>query len=328
MKKYLLIMAAFVSTSFFVGCETDDEFTAPNYAALEMGPVNTTVPLSGSTTYDVSVYTANIVSNDRIFDIEVRDATTLSEEAYSIPETVTVPGGTNEGVFTVNVDDVNLTPNGAALILGISSAEDVLVGDDFRLNVSWSCDNPLTVDFAFDAYASETSWNVVDNDGTVLLSGGGFADGAEAANVSRCLPDGEYTFTVFDSYGDGMSEAGSVTLSYAGEELVVIPGDFISERSVDFTLGEDAGAGDPYVNEDEDTDDSEGDDSEGDDSEGDDSEGDDSEGDDSEGDDSEGDDSEGDDSEGDDSEGDDSEGDDSEGDDSEGDDSEGDDSEE
>lgn len=249
-------MAAVVSTSFFTGCETDDEFTAPNYAALEMSPVNIKVPLSGSTSYDVHVYTANVVGNDRTFDVKVRSSTTLSEQAYTVPATVTVPGGTNEGVFTVNVEDVNLTPNGAALVLGIASAEDVLVGDDVKLNVSWSCDNPLTVGFVFDGYASETSWNVKDTEGNVLLSGGGFSDGTGTATVERCLPDGEYTFTVFDAYGDGLTypEEGSVSISYAGEELAQIPGDFGDEMSVDFSLGEGASAGDPYVNVEEEED--------------------------------------------------------------------------
>ncbi|MDT0686182.1 hypothetical protein [Autumnicola psychrophila] len=301
MKKYLLIMAAVVSTSFFTGCETDDEFTAPNYAALEMSPVDIKVELGGSTSYDVNVYTADVVGNDRTFDVVVRNSSTMSSAAYAVPATVTVPGGTNEGTFTVNVDDVDFRPNGESLILGIAREDGGFVGDDFQLNVSWSCDNPLVIDFVFDDYASEATWDVTDAEGDILLSGGGFADGAASATVERCLSDGDYTFTVYDSYGDGLSADGSVTLSFSGEDLVVIPGAFTTEMSVDFTLGENASAGEPYVNVDEDDseEDSEG---EGDDTDGSDSdEGDDSDDSDSdEGDDSDDSDSdEGDDSEGD-----------------------------
>jgi hypothetical protein len=258
MKKFFLIMAAVVSTSFFTGCETDDEFTAPNYAALQMSPVDIKVELGGATSYDVNVYTADVASEDRTFDVVVRNSTTMSSAAYTVPASVTVPGGTNEGTFTVNVDDVDFRPNGESLVLGLARQDGGFVGDDFQLNVSWSCDNPLVIDFVFDGYASETSWNVKDTEGNVILEGGGFSDGTPNATVERCLPDGDYIFTVFDSYGDGLSADGSVTLSFSGEELVQLPGDFGDETTVEFTLESTPAGGDT------DEDDSEGEDSEGD----------------------------------------------------------------
>ncbi|MBZ9632130.1 hypothetical protein LB465_15210 [Salegentibacter sp. LM13S] len=238
MKKYLLLFIATIAFSF-VGCDHESDFTPPNFAALQEGPADIKIELGGSTSYDLNVYTSNIVNEDRTLDIVVRESSSMSAEAYSVPETVVVPGGSNEAVFTVNVQDVNFSPNGETLILGLAPQENFSTGDDFTLNVSLSCDSPLVIDFVFDGYASETTWNVKDTEGNTILEGGPYVDGAGGTTVERCLPDGDYTFTIFDSYGDGLTfpDQGSVTLTFGGEELLVIPGDFGAETTEAFTLG-------------------------------------------------------------------------------------------
>lgn len=57
-----------------------------------------------------------------------------------------------------------------------------------------------------DCYGSEITWEIVDNQNNVLVSGGPYADvsGGETINESFCLPIGCYTFNISDSYGDGM----------------------------------------------------------------------------------------------------------------------------
>jgi hypothetical protein len=72
-----------------------------------------------------------------------------------------------------------------------------------------------------DNYASETSWNLTDADGNELASGG--SDGAEVCLTSAC-----FTFTIFDSFADGICcvygigdysvlDANGVTLAAGGE---------------------------------------------------------------------------------------------------------------
>ncbi|SKB44656.1 hypothetical protein SAMN05660776_1063 [Salegentibacter holothuriorum] len=238
MKKYILLFVATLALSF-AGCDHESDFTSPNYAALQAGPADIKVELGGSTSYELNVYTANIVNEDRVIDIVVRESSSMSPAAYSLPETVVIPGGSNEAAFTVDVQDVNFSPNGESLIIGLAAQENFSTGDDFQLNVSLSCDSPLVIDFVFDGYANETTWNVKDTDGNTILEGGPYAEGAASATVERCLPDGDYTFSIFDAYGDGLTfpNEGSVTLTFAGEELVVIPGDFDEEATEAFTLG-------------------------------------------------------------------------------------------
>lgn len=63
----------------------------------------------------------------------------------------------------------------------------------------------VTMTLNFDNYPSETSWQITGG-GTVFASGGtyGSAPRMSTLNITECLPEGCYTVTVFDSYGDGL----------------------------------------------------------------------------------------------------------------------------
>jgi hypothetical protein len=239
MKKYLIILIAVVSMSLFTGCEADQEYIPLNYVTFESGSLNAGVDVGGTATYDVVVYTANITGSDRQFAVNVDASSTLSSEGYTIPSSVTIPGGSNEGVISVQVSDVNLGVTGKTLQLSLQSEPDLSVGKPFKINVARTCvGKEFVVDFVFDGYASETSWSLTDDTGAVLVEQGGYSDDTPTASKSLCLSPGTYTFTVKDSYGDGLTypNLGSVTLSYAGNELAVIPGDFGAETSVEVTF--------------------------------------------------------------------------------------------
>jgi len=241
MKKYLLLLTVILSTVLFVGCQYEDDISEPNYVSLAFKPggANVGVEIDGSSTYDVKVYSANITNADRQFTVNVDASSTLSSEGYTVPATVTIPGGTNEGVFNVQVSDVNLGVTGKTLQLSLQSEPDLSVGKPFKINVARTCvGKEFVVDFVFDGYASETSWSLTDDTGAVLVEQGGYSDDTPTASKSLCLSPGTYTFTVKDAYGDGLTypNLGSVTLSYAGNELAVIPGDFGAEASVEVSF--------------------------------------------------------------------------------------------
>ncbi len=65
-------------------------------------------------------------------------------------------------------------------------------------------DTTLTINF--DNYPAETSWEIKNNSGAVVFSGGTYGSQAQGATLilSNCLPAGCYSFTMKDSYGDGM----------------------------------------------------------------------------------------------------------------------------
>lgn len=67
----------------------------------------------------------------------------------------------------------------------------------------------ITVKITTDQYGSETTWNIKNSNGTTVASGGPYQDMSSAGttvqpNVNLTLPNECYTFTVNDSYGDGM----------------------------------------------------------------------------------------------------------------------------
>ena len=56
-----------------------------------------------------------------------------------------------------------------------------------------------------DGYPEETTGNIVDNDGNIVLSGGPYEERANTLYTSEgaCVPLGCYTLQLMDSYGDG-----------------------------------------------------------------------------------------------------------------------------
>lgn len=239
-KHFLFLFFAFAALAF-VGCDSDDDFTPPNYVNFERdNPVTVGVEVGGTATHEISVYTANITSNDRVFNLGANESTTLDATAYTLPATVTVPSGTNEGTFTVEVGDKDLGLLGKKLIIDLEGTSEVAASTTpYTISVTRTCvGKEFVIAFEFDGYANETTWELLDSEGNVVVTGGGYEEGAESASRSLCLDQGTYTFTVADEYGDGLTypEMGSITFTYAGEVIAVLPGDYGYGTSVEITF--------------------------------------------------------------------------------------------
>ena len=66
---------------------------------------------------------------------------------------------------------------------------------------------PAKVIINLDQYQSETSWDIKDSLGVVVASGGGYNAQPDYGTVIEpvCIPKGNLTFTIYDSYGDGLN---------------------------------------------------------------------------------------------------------------------------
>lgn len=239
MKNIFKIFLAVITMGTMVSCDYDNDFTPPNYVTMESGPKAVGVNVGGTKAQEVTVYTGNTTGQDRTFTIVVAPTSTLNAAAYTLPATVTVPANTNSGTFTVNFSDVGISAAGETLILNLQPEDGLTQGTPLRLNISLVC--PFTetvVSIVFDGYASETNWEVVNAGGDVLFTGGGYADGLASVNRALCIAPGVYKFTIYDSFGDGLSfpANGSATLNYGTTVLGVITGDFGDEASIDFTI--------------------------------------------------------------------------------------------
>jgi hypothetical protein len=242
MKKITNILLLFLAVFAFNSCSEDIEGTEDlNYVTFESSSINLGVDIGGSAEHEVKVYTTQIMGSDRTFSIVVNeDASSADPQSYNIPSTVSVPANSNEGTIAVGLTDVNIGSEGKSVVMDIANEEGLYTGNEATINISQICPfNEVAIRFVFDGYASETTWEITDNGGSVVASGGGYADGQADAITTACLQNGEYTFTVYDAYGDGLSypAAGNVTVSKAdGTELVYIEGDFGASATQTFTL--------------------------------------------------------------------------------------------
>ena len=68
---------------------------------------------------------------------------------------------------------------------------------------------PTTIVINLDQYQGETSWGIYDTSGALLTYGSGYSSQPDYASVveQRCLPEGDLTFIIYDSYGDGLNGA-------------------------------------------------------------------------------------------------------------------------
>ncbi len=99
----------------------------------------------------------------------------------------------------------------------------------------------LTLSITFDDYPQETSWTVTDSSGAVVASESystANPDGSTVNETISGLANGNYTFTISDSFGDGICCGfgnGSYTLS-SSAGTIVSGGEFGSSEGTDFCV--------------------------------------------------------------------------------------------
>ena len=87
---------------------------------------------------------------------------------------------------------------------------------------------PTLININLDQYPEETSWDITDSLGNVIISGGTYPNvpNYEPQFIVNCLPPGELTFTIYDLYGDGLEgslwggQDGSYYIMQCGDTLV------------------------------------------------------------------------------------------------------------
>jgi len=103
----------------------------------------------------------------------------------------------------------------------------------------------VTLDLLTDNYGYETSWDIKDASQTEIDSGSNLTS-RTAYQETYCLADGDYEFTINDSYGDGICcgyGSGSYSITTDGETLAS-GGEFNSSETKSFTITTDDGGGD------------------------------------------------------------------------------------
>lgn len=91
-----------------------------------------------------------------------------------------------------------------------------------------------------DAYGSETTWSLKNAAGTVLYSGGPYANNSTATLTQTWnLPaNGCYVFNIKDSYGDGIAAPGYYNIKTLAGETIAAGGQFGASESKSFATAE------------------------------------------------------------------------------------------
>jgi hypothetical protein len=121
----------------------------------------------------------------------------------------------------------------------------------------------IIVNVTLDQYPADTSWNIQhyltnDNGGSnstpIIASSTPFNASMTSSNEVVCLSKGEYSFTIFDEYGDGICcgwGMGSYTVSTANGLVIASGGEFKNSEVTLFSIpynhdgGDDDGGGGP-----------------------------------------------------------------------------------
>ncbi len=105
----------------------------------------------------------------------------------------------------------------------------------------------VTLSITLDNYPEETSWTITNSSGVVVASGGTYGSSPDGSTITEsiCLADGCYTFTINDSFGDGICCSygnGSYSLVNGGTGLAS-GGSFGASESTNFCIGGGGGGG-------------------------------------------------------------------------------------
>jgi len=102
-------------------------------------------------------------------------------------------------------------------------------------------DNEVTLSITFDNYPEETAWTLRNDAGATVASGGTYGNQPDGSTLAEtfCLPNDCYTFTITDSFGDGICCGfGNGSYSLTGPDgSIVSGGSFTTSEATDFCLG-------------------------------------------------------------------------------------------
>lgn len=221
---------------------TDAVIGNQNYVSFEID--NTVYVVGGETMVKhAKVYASQASSVDRTIqlrvvteplstatvpNVQVNPTRTTADPAYySVATSVTIPAGAKEASFPVEIQGfgigagkvivIEMVPqegiNVSTIVLGTQANNNITpISKRLILNIREICgQNLLRVQINTDRYGSETTWELYNNNDltTPINTGGPYPDQAASGvyprpNVDICLPNGDYTFVIYDQYSDGM----------------------------------------------------------------------------------------------------------------------------
>ncbi|MEM7163092.1 MAG: T9SS type A sorting domain-containing protein [Bacteroidota bacterium] len=164
-------------------------------------------------------------SNDGMFYLEIPyfppGSTVLIEYADCTGQLVSIPAYSSSwnSCFSVDQPYCDQFLFGCTDPAALNWNPNAIIDDGSCIYANDSCDyNMIYVTTLFGAFASELSWNILDENGNVLHSSIPFS-GNTVVLETVCLEDGCYTFEAIDAFGDGWN-GGSVSATDANGQII------------------------------------------------------------------------------------------------------------
>jgi len=199
------------ATDILCAPTTDLEVIIRNYGSAPLTSLDITYDINGgaSTTYP---WTGNLAS--------------AGTETVTIPNVSAIPMISNTVNFSLSnpngsPDQNTANDNGSATFAGLASANS----------------GTATIDITTDDYGNEITW-VLQENGSTIASGGPYAAGSSitAPTAYATLTNGEcYSFTIYDSYGDGLLSPGSYMVKdVLGNTIASLGSNYTTEDQTNF----------------------------------------------------------------------------------------------
>ncbi len=118
-----------------------------------------------------------------------------------IPDSYSFVNGTDS---TSQYPQINFNAGGTytvSLTVSNTNEADTIIKSNY---IEITEGNQLVLALETDDYGSETSWSLTDTSGVQIFSGSGYSSNTLYEITMDCLIDSCYTFTINDSYGDGI----------------------------------------------------------------------------------------------------------------------------
>jgi|GEM_PF-1450183 len=165
------------------------------------------------------------------------------KEVYTVKNILLQPDSTISVILpTLNLAEGSNTIT--AEVVSVEGKPDTKVADNTtQTTFSLALDNDpntITLRLMADFNQAENRWEITNEVGIVVASG--TFEGLESwtqTSLPVCLPDGKFTFTLYDSYGDGVISGGATIIDGDNDVLAAVTGDFSTKVSTSFVLPSD-----------------------------------------------------------------------------------------
>lgn len=251
MKKIFLIII--ITAGTFMSC---DRTEAPVFDANQFDTAYTFINIDAEETIlgdqsiqYLAVTKTKLSDEPQTFQIVLNEEETTAEpESFNLPDEIVIPANSYEGFVEIGytINGLPSVPRTIVFDYVVPEGVNVLGTDALEGTINFEavtlCDTgDVNVDITTDQYPGETSWTIVDEDDNVVAEGGPYdAANSDFNETASGLDSGCYTFTIFDSYGDGICcdfGNGSYAVSCASSGTVIKSGgSFGSEESVFFCI--------------------------------------------------------------------------------------------